>query len=147
MILSSISLLLTNFSYKPGMAVTRVQVKTGRTWKLKLLKVIVTGLMMKKEGGEKEEVTTLLLGGRKKEGTSRGPWRSHRRRSITRVTEIELLRRSTRVEIVIVTGREKEVDLPRVLRSLTRSRGTSCSASCPSFYTCFVNYPRNYLNS
>merc|ERR1719206_1087850 len=96
--------------------VTRVQVKTGRTWKLKLLKVIVTGLMMKKEGGEKEEVTTLLLGGRKKEGTSRGPWRSHRRRSITR---------------------EKEVDLPRVLRSLTRSRGTSCSASCPSFYTCF----------
>jgi len=105
--------------------VTRVQAKIGLTWKLKLLKVTVTGLMMKKEEGEKEEVTTLLLGGRKKEGISRGPWRSHRRRNITRVTETELPRRSTRVEIVIVTGREKEVDLPRVLRSLTKSPGTS----------------------
>merc|ERR1712142_1106495 len=72
--------------------------------------------------------------GKRREGTNRGQWRNLLRRSITRVIDTEPPRRSTRAGIVIVTGREKEVDHPRALRSLIRNPDTRCLAFMSRFF-------------
>merc|ERR1712130_685954 len=114
--------LVTRIIVVMSSTVMRVPGKTGLIWRLRLLRVTVTGLMMRKEEGEKEEVIILLQGGKRREGTNRGQWRNLLRRS------------STRAGIVIVTGRGKEVDHPRALRSLIRNPDTRCLAFLSRFF-------------
>merc|ERR1712142_1259457 len=126
--------LVTRIIVVMSSTVMRVPRKTGLIWRLRLLRVTVTGLMMRKEEGEKEEVIIPLQGGKRREGTNRGQWRNLLRRSITRVTDTEPPRRSTRAGIVIVTGRGKEVDHPRALKSLIRNPDTRCLAFMSRFF-------------
>merc|ERR1712115_453160 len=102
--------LVTRIIVVMSSTVMKVPGKTGLIWRLRLLRVTVTGLMMRKEEGEKEEVVIPLQGGKRREGTSKGQWRNLLKRSITRVIDTEHPRRSTRAGIVIAIGREKEVD-------------------------------------
>merc|ERR1719154_139819 len=127
-----------------NLTVMKVLVKTGLTWRQRLLMMTVTGLTMRRVGEEEEEAVTQQPGGRRRGETSRGPWLEDPpgRRSTTRVTDTGLQRRSTRVGIV--TGREKGADPPRVPASPTRSPGARVAfLECVLYCTVYTSNLNN----
>merc|ERR1719154_415043 len=96
-----------------NLTVMKVLVKTGLTWRLKLLMTTGIGLMMTKVEEEEEVAATLPREENRNEGRNKGLKNLPKR--ATRVIETELQRkaRNTRAEIVIVTGSVTEVDLPK----------------------------------